>query len=455
MFASIRSKLIAAFVAFALVCGLAFLVYLFFIFDSRYPPLIIAVQILLLTLVLGLAGSVLAYMLGSAVTAPIRELSRIISGLTPDQIHTRIGQVKEDETGELAHSFNTLADKLQDALEDLASQRDRINLILSRMGDGIIAVDGEGCITAINQAAEHILGIDPETAVGRSFIETVRDYELDRPVRSCLKTKKSQQEYIDLRSKRLYLGLLVSPLVSEPGCLVLIQDLSRLKKLEAIRRDFVANISHELRTPVASISLLSETLKDGAIDDTGVSRDFLAQMHSEIEKLGQIVDGMSTLARIESGEAKLVKKPVDISALVERVVENMKPVAGKAGLELNCCLLDEPLEVQADAGQIEQVLQNILHNATKFTPPGGRVEASVSLKDGQLLVTVSDTGKGISPENLERIFERFYKIDKSRTGGGTGLGLAIARHLIEAHDGKIWAESTPGKGTCISFTLPL
>jgi len=306
----------------------------------------------------------------------------------------------------------------------------------------------------INPSAENIFGISAKIGQGMSFIEAVRDYELEKPVRQCLKTKKPQQEYLDLRNRGLYLGMIVTPLATEPGCLVLVQDLSRLKKLEIIRKDFIANVSHELRTPVSSIKLLSETLENGALEDPAVSLKFLKQINQEAGKLEGIVQGMTTLAQIESGEGRLKKKPVDICKLAGQAAERLREMADRNGQELEVILPGNEVMVMADASQLEQVIYNITHNAIKFTPHGGKVKIQVTCDGLQVVVSISDTGCGIDPSDLERIFERFYKVDKSRNSRGSGLGLAISRHIIEAHGGHIWAESDPNMGSRVSFSLP-
>jgi len=255
-------------------------------------------------------------------------------------------------------------------------------------------------------------------------------------------------------SKQL-LGVIVTPFQGEPGCVVLVQDLSELRKLETIRRDFIANLSHELRTPIASLKVLTETLRDGAIEQPSVAKDFLDKMNAEVDRLAQMVQEMGDLSRIESGEAPLQRRPVNIADIVARVVERLKAQSERAGLRLETQIASALPQVLADEGRIEQVLLNLIHNAIKFTPPGGRIDITAKLYGNKLSVSVSDTGVGISPDDLPRVFERFYKADRARAGGGTGLGLAIARHVVEAHGGLIWAESVEGKGSTFSFTLPL
>lgn len=455
MFKGIGKRLLAAMVGLALFSGLVFGIYITLIYQPGQPALTTLLHITFAVLVVSLAAAGTAFIVARTVSAPLNELTVLAERIVPGETSPKAIPAGEDETGELGHAFNKMVERFSVNHIQLTSQRDRMGLILSRMGDGILVLDGKGGITSINPAAEKIFNLEPGKACGSSFIEAVRDYELEQPVRRCLKTKQAQQEYLDLKDKNLYLGLVVTPLVSEPGCLVLLQDLSRLKKLETVRRDFIANLSHELRTPVASIKLMAETLKDGAMNDRQVSDDFLGRIASEAVKMAEIVEGMTTLSRIESGEVRLNKKPVDILGLIGQVFERLKPQVEARHLQFETDLHQTDLTVMADALQLEQVIYNVLHNAVKFTPEGGRIKASAVKEGAALTVCIQDNGPGIAPDELERIFERFYKADKSRHGGGTGLGLAIARHIIESHCGRIWANSRPGSGCRICFSLPL
>jgi len=455
LFKGIGRRLLLAVVGLVLFSGLVFSIYIILIYQPGQSALITLLHIALVVLVLIMAAAGAAFVAGRTVTVPLNELTALAERTAPGKTGLKAVPAGEDETGELGHAFNKMVERFNLSHIQLTGERDRMGLILSRMGDGILVLDGKGGITSINPAAERIFNLEPGKACGLSFIEAVRDYELERPVRRCLKSKHPQQEYLDLKDKGLYLGLVVTPLVSEPGCLVLLQDLSRLKKLETVRRDFIANLSHELRTPVASVKLLAETLKEGAIDDRQVSTDFLGRIASEAGKMADIVEGMTTLSRIESGEVRLNKKPVEISGLIGQAFERLKPQMEIKHLQYETDLQQAGLTAMADAVQLEQVIYNVLHNAVKFTPEGGRIKAGAFCKGAGLTVCIEDTGPGIAPDELERIFERFYKADKSRTGGGTGLGLAIARHIVESHGGRIWAQSQPGRGSRICFSLPL
>jgi two-component system phosphate regulon sensor histidine kinase PhoR len=235
-----------------------------------------------------------------------------------------------------------------------------------------------------------------------------------------------------------------------------LQDLTEVRKLESVRRDFFANVSHELRTPIAAIKAMVETLEDGAIEDQPAARDFLGRMHREVDGLSQLVQELLQLARIESGQALLRLEPVPPLELLTRTSDRLRSVAERAGVNLVLSAPEELPAVRVDRDRVGQVLDNIVHNAIKYTPPGGRIELAARHERNMVAIAISDTGAGITEDDLPRLFERFYKADKARATGGTGLGLAIAKHLVQAHGGRIWAESAgPGEGATFTFTLPV
>jgi two-component system phosphate regulon sensor histidine kinase PhoR len=236
---------------------------------------------------------------------------------------------------------------------------------------------------------------------------------------------------------------------------MVLRDVTELRHLENVRREFVANVSHELRTPLASIRAIAETLEAGAADDPMVAGEFLRRIIGEVDHLVGLVNELLDLARLETGRAVITVEARDPVDVLVHAVERLRPQVERAGLVLRVDVSPDLPQVRVDRGRIEQVLINLIHNAVKFTPEGGEIVVGAGLTDGMLRMSVRDTGVGITAEELPRIFERFYKTDAARRSAGSGLGLAIAKHIVQAHDGTIWVESTPGHGATFSFTIPL
>jgi two-component system phosphate regulon sensor histidine kinase PhoR len=242
---------------------------------------------------------------------------------------------------------------------------------------------------------------------------------------------------------------------ARPGLLVL-QDETEARRATLVRREFVANLSHEVRTPLASLKALVETLEEGALADPPAAREFLSLMHVEVDSLGQLVQELLDLSRIESGQAEIRPETVRPAGLLEESARRLRRQAERSGVELRVQRDETVPAVWADPALTERVLINLLHNAIKFTPSGGRITLGAARHADGVIFEVADTGVGLAPEELTRIFERFYKADKSRASGGTGLGLAIAKHIVQAHGGRIWADSAgEGHGSTFHFVLPL
>ena len=397
----------------------------------------------------------LAFQMLRITTEPVKKLTQLSKKMAQGELDQEIQITSRDEVGELARAFNQMAVRLKEMVALLTNERDRMATILSNIDDAILMVDGDSKITTMNRAAENIFQISEKKALGHTFIEIVRDHELNELLQHCRSTGKQQTGAVEIKLKKQFLSAIATPLPGDGGCLVHIQDLTELRRLEIIRQDFISNISHELRTPIASVKALAETLNEGAIEDPSVAKDFLSRINVEVDKLAQMVQELGELSRIESGEAPLQKKPVNIAGAIEHAVDRLRAQADRAGLNFDFVIPSTLPKVMADEARVEQVLVNIIHNAIKFTPSGGRISISANARDNDIIISVKDTGVGIPADDLPRIFERFYKADKSRSGGGTGLGLAIAKHIVEAHGGRIWAESTEGRGSTFNFTLPL
>lgn len=400
--------------------------------------------------VIVLLALALGYGIAEATTRPIRRLSRVVQQMAGGDLSVHALPHSVDEVGALTRDLNTMANRLRETISILERERSESAAILEHMADGIIITDAEARIRMINPSARRMLHLPAKGLVGRSFAHVVREHQLIGVLQDCLSERQEQVELVELAQRRLFLQVIATPLGSDAkpaACLVVLQDLGQIKRLETIRREFVSNISHELRTPLASLRALADTLREGALEDPPAALHFLDRMDVEVDTLTQMVRELQELSRIESGQVPMVLAPVGVVEVVAPVVERLRPQAERAGLALEIALPEELPPVLADAERLGQAITNIVHNAIKYTPEGGRIHVSAWPEGERVVIAVSDTGQGIAPEALPRIFERFYRADPSRAGRGTGLGLAIAKHIVQAHGGEIWAESVEGQGS--------
>ena len=427
-------------------------------FDQVERSVNVVTGTIIITIVItGLLAILAALLIARATTQPIRQLTkaaqRIASGQLDQQIIIRVS----DETGQLAQAFNEMSLKLKERIKEMSDERNKLAAVLSSITDGVIMTDTERVVVLANEAAQNLFGIPESQIIGQRLIHVVHDYEIYQLAQSCLKSTREQTAQVEFGSDKRFLRVIAVPLVNNKvsGALLLFQDLTEVRSLQTMRRDLVGNVSHELRTPLSAIKAMVETLQDSAVNDKKLASDFLASIDSEVDKMTQMVEELAELSRIETGQAKLKLQPTDINQLVEEVVTRLMPQAERRGIVLLTKLLPEPPMTQVDRERIQQVIVNLVHNAIKFTPAGGKATISTELRKGSLIVCVTDTGVGISKEDLPHVFERFYKVDKARSGGGTGLGLAIAKHTVQAHGGSIRANSREGQGTSFTFSLPL
>lgn len=357
------------------------------------------------------------------------------------------------ELGNLSSSIASIISTFNLDLSTLESERARLATVLEQMTDGVLIADSQGIIQFANPAAERLF--QASNSINRSIVEVVRHHQLVEAWRRCQQTRQLQSESVELPTRHQFLQLIVIPDQHSSGSLLLAQDLTRVRRLETVRRDFISNLSHELRTPLASLKALAETLQDGALDDPPAARHFIDQIQTEVDALTQMVTELLELSRIESGRLSLDLRPVAACDLLHSASRRMRLQAERAGLSLRVECDDDLPQVKIDIQRLEQVLVNLIHNAVKFTRAGGEIVLLAEAGRGFVRFAVRDSGLGIPVDDIPRIFERFYRVDKSRTGSGTGLGLSIAKHIVEAHGGKIWAESIEGQGSTFFFSIPL
>lgn len=406
---------------------------------------------------LTLTAYLLIYLVSRGITHSLASITHSIRKITThekDQLLTLSPGIHQ--IAELRAAVNSLLTQFRNQIQNLESERGTLQSVLTQMTDGVIIVDDQGKISLLNPAAEDIFGTSFQDATGRSAAEVLRHHQWIEIWQNCLKTGKKQSTSLENPSRSSLLQGFAIPLEENlPGhTLLLFQDLSRIKRLETTRQDFISNVSHELRTPLASLKALTDTLQDGALEDPPAAKRFLSRIDTEVDALVQMVGELLELSRIESGQVPLNLEPVKPKLLLTQAGERMRAQAERRQVKITVDVPENSPNVQADFPRIERVLVNLLHNAIKFSPPGGEILLRTNLQENSVIFSIHDQGPGIPPADLSRIFERFYKTDQARSSGGTGLGLAIAKHLVEAHGGRIWAESTLHQGSTFYFSLP-
>lgn len=414
----------------------------------------------ILALAGGLAGIValgwlFSGLLGRMVSRPIGELVHMAGRMGKGELHkpVRVGAWKE--FARLGTTLNAAAEEIREREAQISSERDRFLTTIETMADGVIVVDGARTVTVVNQAAVRLLRSSRERMVGHSFIGAVHDHEMGAILGESLRQGTEQSGMVEVEPGKLYIGVIATPVRDGEGGVVVLNDLTEVHRLGTMRRDLVANISHELRTPLASLKMLTESLLEGALDERVVAEKFVQKINTETERLSQMVNELRDLSVIESMDTELQMEAVDVGATAMQAARRLQAQADRAGLELEVDIPAALPRVMGDRERLEQALVNLLHNAVKFTPPGGQVSLSAAVQGSEVVVSVADTGVGISEEDLPRVFERFYKADKARSGGGTGLGLAIVKHIVQAHHGRVWVESVEGEGATFRFSLPV
>ncbi|MBI2873489.1 MAG: PAS domain-containing protein, partial [Firmicutes bacterium] len=412
-----------------------------------------------------LVAAVAGRHLAVRITRPIEEMTKLAGLISRGELHRRI-EIRgrdRDETAELGRALNHMAAALKDKISELSREKGRLETVLVNMVSGVIFVDREARIILVNPAAEGILSLDGGEALGFSHVEALHNYELSTRIATVLEggpPVQAEIELIDPASDSL-VEAGVAPIRGENGgiigAVVVLHDITRIRRLEKIRSEFIANASHEIKTPVTAIKGFAETLLEGALEDPAASREFAGIILREAERLTGLVEDLLALSRIESGRIRMKREPVDLTVLAGMVVERFGSMAEKTGVSLVLSGEAGRVETLGDGRRLEQVLVNLVDNALKYTPAGGRVTVSTAGLGTESLVTVEDTGIGIPSEDLPRIFERFYRVDKARSRqlGGTGLGLSIVKHIVEAHGGSVRVESRPGIGSRFEVRLPL
>ena len=413
--------------------------------------------VILEALVIGLAISVLlSFLLAKTMVRPIQSLTRAARNMAAGDFSQKIEVQAEDEIGILTSTFNDMGTRLHDTLLDIESERNKLATVFLHMTDGIVAFSGDGEVIQVNPAAERLLGLDL-TRQSRHFGDIFGDIAEPERARAMKNDEViAGEKEIDGRSLDIFLAPFYGEGV-QGGILAVIHDVTVQRRSDEQRREFVANVSHELRTPITNVRSYAETLVDAGQDmPPETVQNFLGVILSESDRMTKIVQDLLALSKFDAGEVDFRREPFDACQSVRKVYEAMRLDVAKHGLSLNLSLPAAPAWVLGDRDRIEQVIINITTNAVRYTAKGGSVEMSVSLAGEEVLIAVADTGIGIPKEDIPRIFDRFYRVDKARSRalGGTGLGLSIAFEIVRRHDGHMEIESEVGKGTTMTVHLP-
>jgi two-component system, OmpR family, phosphate regulon sensor histidine kinase PhoR len=403
---------------------------------------------------------IISFIASLLISRPIKEISYMTKNVAGGDFSKKINISTNDEIEALGDSFNDMSDQIRSRIEEISSSRSRLEAVLLSMFEGLMVLDAKGSVLLMNKTLKGLLSIK-EDITGKKPIEVIRNVEIQEIVENTLKLKlgvETREIHVLPPSEKILL-IHGTPVINNEkieGIVLVFHDITDLRRLEKVRQDFVANVSHELRTPVSNIKGYTETLLEGAIYDKNNAVDFLNIIHSDSDRLSNIINDLLELSGIESGVLKMTIKPRDIAPIVKAALSGFGKQLKTKSLTLKIDMPENLPAVLVDEARLTQVITNLAENAIKYNKDNGRIVISAGEEKDFVRVKVSDTGFGIPEKDLPRIFERFYRVDKARSRelGGTGLGLSIVKHIVHAHGGEVFVESMPGKGTAFSFTIP-
>ncbi|EHT0879366.1 cell wall metabolism sensor histidine kinase WalK [Listeria monocytogenes] len=410
------------------------------------------------TLIAMIITAVLGILLSRTITKPIIEMKRQAYAMARGNYSRKVKVYGVDEIGELADSFNTLTKRVQEAQAMTEGERRKLSSVLAYMTDGVIATDRRGKVILINTPAEKMLRVKHESANGRSIIDVLDigdtyQFEDLMEVDGSLTMDRStlDKPYV----LRANFSVIQRETGFNNGVIAVLHDITDQEKVDQERRDFVSNVSHELRTPLTSMHSYLEALSDGAWEDKEIAPRFLEVTQNETERMIRLVNDLLKLSRMDGGREQLEKSFVNFTDFFNHIIDRFEMMK-KETIMFKRHIPREPVIIEIDEDKVMQVLDNIISNANKYSPDGGRISFYLKKFEDEIEVSIADEGLGVPDEDLANVFDRFFRVDKARSRemGGTGLGLAIAREVIEAHGGRIWAERNKTKGTIIKFTLP-
>jgi len=413
-------------------------------------------------IILFVIAALTSYRIALSLTKPLEKITQVAKRIKNMDYRARVEGIKQDEIGELGNAINAMAESLQIQMARIRQNENHLQSVLSNMINGVVMMDANGAILIMNERAENILGVSARKLIGKPYSDIKQQYELSQLIVEGYDTKEFIHEEITFYypEERL-LELNLVPIYHGNssdfgGILLVLQDVSAIRRLERMRSEFVANVSHELKTPIAAVKGFAETLLGGVVKDEETTRSFLQIIYDESERLNRLIGDILELSKIESRRAPLMLTPVDINEFMSNTIAILEVSAMRKNINVNMTSPEE-FYMEADEDRLRQILVNLLSNAINYTPEGGSINIVISeTKEENILISISDTGIGIPEKDLPRIFERFYRVDKarSRISGGTGLGLSIVKHLVELHKGTITVSSTVGVGTKFTIELP-
>lgn len=418
-------------------------------------------QLMIWAMLLGLAlSTVVAYLVSRGISRPVKELTATATAIAGGDLSQRYRRYPNHELGDLGRAFDHMADALQSEIETVRQGRDRRAAILRAMREGVLVTDAQGLVLLTNQALRRQLGLGADAA-GLQAGESIRNTDLLEAI-TAVRSGKSHVigEMRTLGQGRRVLEINAAGLGGDgppQGCVAVLHDITELKRTEQVRRDFVANVSHELRTPLTAIAGSVETLLHGALDSPPDAKRFMEMIARQVVRLEHLVNDLLDLAAIESGQGVVDEERVTARELADSVLATARELAAGRDIQLTAQLADDDLSFWTGRQALEQALLNLLDNAIKYTADQGRVVLSINPEGDMVRISVSDNGPGIAPEHQPRIFERFYRVDKTRSRelGGTGLGLAIVKHTAGSLGGKVELVSSPGGGSTFSIIVPV
>lgn len=429
-------------------------------------------RLLMASIAMLLVGTIVSLGFARVFARRIERLKDFSLRIAEGNFRPLLREGPRDELSDLADSMNQTAAHLDKEIRLLSGERNRSSAILRSMVEGVAVIDAEERLVFYNRAFSEIFGLETATAEGRTLIEVVRNAELVGLIRKALRSDEALQTDISMGIVQMQSfsataapvkaldttnGDQAAATAKPSGAVVVLHDVTELRRLERVRQDFVANVSHEFKTPLTAIQGFAETLLGGALDDPSNNRRFLDIIRNHAIRLARLTNDLLKLARIEAGKLEVEFFPVGLMELIEGCAETTLLKASRRQIALEIEVPPGLPSVRGDAGLLRDVLQNLLDNAIQYTPEGGHIHVTAEAKSREVVVTVSDTGIGIPASDQERIFERFYRVDaaRSREAGGTGLGLSIAKHIVEAHNGRLSVESVIGEGSKFSFSIPI